>query len=169
MCFKIRSRRRPTLPGTCVPSTIGAGELNCCVRNGNRWGLSAIITRKLLSFCQNPALCFKAVKHSRFLTWILLSCAWYRLSWARYAGSFFISLLDEHCPERTFLLSVLFFENYTVSVMLRFIFRSSPRPISTGQLLALLPFHTRPIYQFVFLVSYSLKGWEILSWGRLRA
>ena len=26
------------------PTTIGAGELNCCVRHGNRWGLSAIAT-----------------------------------------------------------------------------------------------------------------------------
>jgi hypothetical protein len=30
-----KSRRRPTLPGGLPPSTIGAGELNCRVRNGN--------------------------------------------------------------------------------------------------------------------------------------
>jgi hypothetical protein len=29
-------RRRPTLPGGCPPSTIGAGGLNCSVRNGKR-------------------------------------------------------------------------------------------------------------------------------------
>ena len=30
-----KSRRRPTLPGGYPPSTIGAGGLNCRVRNGN--------------------------------------------------------------------------------------------------------------------------------------
>ena len=29
------NRRRPTLPGDRSPSTIGAGGLNCRVRNGN--------------------------------------------------------------------------------------------------------------------------------------
>ena len=29
-------RRRPTLPGPCGPSTIGAERLNCSVRNGKR-------------------------------------------------------------------------------------------------------------------------------------
>ena len=32
------------------PTTIGAGELNCCVRHGNRCGLSAIAAR-LLNVC----------------------------------------------------------------------------------------------------------------------
>ena len=40
-------RRRPTLPGGRPPSTIGAGGLNCCVRNGNRWDPSAIATGNL--------------------------------------------------------------------------------------------------------------------------
>ena len=31
----MKSRRRPTLPGGLPPSTIGAGGLNCRVRNGN--------------------------------------------------------------------------------------------------------------------------------------
>ena len=42
--FSVASRR-PTLPGPCGPSTIGAGKLNFCVRDGNRCDLSAIITR----------------------------------------------------------------------------------------------------------------------------
>ena len=37
-------RRRPTLPGTLVPSTIGAGGLNFRVRNGNGCGPAAIAT-----------------------------------------------------------------------------------------------------------------------------
>ena len=37
-------RRRPNLPGRFQPSTIGAKELNFCVRDGNRWNLLAITT-----------------------------------------------------------------------------------------------------------------------------
>ena len=37
-------RRRPTLPGRCQPSTIGAEGLNFCVRYGNRWFPFAIAT-----------------------------------------------------------------------------------------------------------------------------
>jgi hypothetical protein len=34
--FERKNRRRPTLPGGYPPSTIGAGGLNCSVRNGKR-------------------------------------------------------------------------------------------------------------------------------------
>jgi hypothetical protein len=37
--------RRPTLPHSYPCSTIGAGELNFCVRDGNRCFLPAMITR----------------------------------------------------------------------------------------------------------------------------
>ena len=37
--------RRPTLPGPCGPSTIGAGGLNGRVRDGYAWNPSAVITR----------------------------------------------------------------------------------------------------------------------------
>jgi hypothetical protein len=39
-----RNRRRPTLPGPCEPSTIGAVGLNCSVRNGKRCFPHAIAT-----------------------------------------------------------------------------------------------------------------------------
>ena len=39
----------------------------------------------------------------------------------------------------------------------KFICRSSPRAISTGQLNTLLPLHLRPIYQIVSLGPYSLE------------
>src|SRR5207302_10472160 len=38
------NRRRPTLPGPCGPSTIGAEGLNCSVRNGKRCFPLAIAT-----------------------------------------------------------------------------------------------------------------------------
>jgi hypothetical protein len=41
-----RNRRRPTLPGPCGPSTIGAVGLNCSVRNGKRCFPYAIATGK---------------------------------------------------------------------------------------------------------------------------
>ena len=40
-------RRRPTLPGRFQPSTISVLRLNFCVRDGNRWILSAIVTGSL--------------------------------------------------------------------------------------------------------------------------
>jgi hypothetical protein len=39
-----KNRRRPTLPGPCEPSTIGAVGLNCSVRNGKRCFPHAIAT-----------------------------------------------------------------------------------------------------------------------------
>jgi hypothetical protein len=57
-----RNRRRPTLPGPCEPSTIGAVGLNCSVRNGKRCFPHAIATgncarpggpSKLHSFSRN--------------------------------------------------------------------------------------------------------------------
>ena len=52
LLFEIR--RRPTLPGTLVPSTIGAGGLNFRVRNGYGCVPTAITTEiywPLLKFC----------------------------------------------------------------------------------------------------------------------
>ena len=40
------NRQRPILPGRVQPSTFGTGELNYCVRYGNRWDLSVITTGK---------------------------------------------------------------------------------------------------------------------------
>ncbi len=132
--YKIRTWQRPTLPGTCVPSTIGAGELNFCVRNGYRWGLSAIITRKMYSVGNGWSV-GQLVRKKPLPT---------------------INYLEQS----TTVLSKLHSEQI---LCLESILRSSPRPISTGQLRTLLPFHTRPIYQFVFLGSYQLSLWEILS------
>ncbi len=44
------SRRRPTLPGGCPPSTIGAGGLNFRVRDGNGCGPTAMVTGNLALF-----------------------------------------------------------------------------------------------------------------------
>ena len=57
---------------------------------------------------------------------------------------------------------VPYFRSVFVSFYLFFL-RSSPRPISIGQLHALLRFHLRPINLVVFKGSYYLTIWDILS------
>ena len=55
--FREKSRRRPTLPGGLPPSTIGAGGLNCRVRNGNGCFPAAMATGNLaLSGARPPDL-----------------------------------------------------------------------------------------------------------------
>ena len=48
-----RNRRRPTLPGALAPSTIGAGGLNCRVRDGNGCYPTAIATEICASSLEN--------------------------------------------------------------------------------------------------------------------
>ena len=43
----------------------------------------------------------------------------------------------------------------------------SPRFISIGQLNTLLYLHLQPIYHVVYMESYYLTVWDILSWGGL--
>ncbi len=45
--FSDKFWQRPTLPGRCPPSTIGAGGLNCRVREGNGCIPAAMATRNL--------------------------------------------------------------------------------------------------------------------------
>src|SRR5262249_47759875 len=47
--FIEKLRRRPTLPGGLPPSTIGAGGLNCRVRDGNGGDTAAMATGNPLS------------------------------------------------------------------------------------------------------------------------
>ena len=46
----------PIFPGRRQPSIVGAGELNFCVRYGNRWTLTAISTNLFNFFLSNLAL-----------------------------------------------------------------------------------------------------------------
>jgi hypothetical protein len=102
-------RRRPTLPGGCPPSTIGAERLNGSVRNGKRCFPLAI----------SPPKGFETAS---------------------------VELENRTRPGEKQ-------EN-----------PSSPRPISTGLLIALLRLHSRPINLVVYQGSYSLKGMgELIS------
>jgi hypothetical protein len=50
-----KNRRRPTLPGGLPPSTIGAGGLNCRVRNGNGCVPAAMATGSSVSLGCTPS------------------------------------------------------------------------------------------------------------------
>ena len=51
----------PIFPGRCQPSIVGADELNFCVRNGNRWTLTAISTNSISS--STSVLDFVTIPH----------------------------------------------------------------------------------------------------------
>ena len=55
------------------------------------------------------------------------------------------------------------FVKFSISILFLSFLRSSPRPISIGQLNTLLHLHLRPIYLVVFKGSYYLTIWDILS------
>ena len=61
------------------------------------------------------------------------------------------------------------FVSYRLKDFFSILLRSSPRPISIGQLHALLRFHLRPINLVVCKGSYYLSIWDILSWGEFHA
>jgi hypothetical protein len=50
-----KPRQRPTLPQSCPCSTIGPGELNFRVRDGNGCDLSGVATRKKINEVRSPA------------------------------------------------------------------------------------------------------------------
>ena len=65
-------RRRPTLPGGLPPSTIGAGGLNCRVRDGNGCDPTAMATENC---CQGDPekIRVKSLKDSRASTSVYLT------------------------------------------------------------------------------------------------
>ena len=67
------SRRRPTLPGRCQPSTISAKRLNFCVRYGNRWIPLAIITGNCMSFSIRRFLLRSHCPQFAIVVWLLPS------------------------------------------------------------------------------------------------
>ena len=69
----LSDRQQSILPGRFQPSTFDAWELNCCVRDGNRWGLPAIVTgslNRLFVFPPRQA-CVSLARH----TLVCLRCA----------------------------------------------------------------------------------------------
>ena len=64
--FLSKNRRRPTLPGGCPPSTIGAGGLNFSVRNGKRCFPAAMTAGNCEVVPLERAACAPSKLHSSF-------------------------------------------------------------------------------------------------------
>ena len=107
------NRQRPAFPGSLPPSIIGAGELNFCVRDGNRCVLPAVVT------------------------------------------GFVYSLHTLKCRTTYIFQTKIFLKT----------FWSSFRPISIGQLNALLHLHLRPINVVVSHGSYHKWRKSLLVGG----
>ena len=123
-------------------STFGVKELNFCVRNGNRWDLFAIITAMAIFTS------FSACIYTH-LIYLLQG----RLTTTQQTfANFFTSAFHLFG-----LVKIIDFFNRKDFVYLSsslILLRSSPRPISIGQLNTLLHLHTRPINLVVFQGSY---------------
>ena len=140
-------RQRPIFPYRHQYSIFGASELNFCVRYEYRWILTAIITAMVYIVSLNTGISIlfsvESLLHRKYITFIF-SCQLIFLYSALAKSSF-----------RQGSISIL--------LHLSFIKRSSPRPISIGQLNTLLHLHLRPINLVVFKGSYYLTIWDILS------
>ena len=139
--------QRPAFPGFCNPSIIGPGGLNFRVRDGNGWNPSGIVTRSY-SWFEARCATFESEYSFKLKKTVLANCS---LKTAQILSIVIrIYSLQSLSPE---------FPNLSCSLLAR----SSPRPISTGQLHTSRRFHTRPIYLIIFQGSYQLMLWEISS------
>ena len=139
---KGRCRHRPIFPGRFQPSIFSTCELNYRVRNGNGWILTVIDT------------------DSSF-----------------YTGRIYLVYTSrEGVPSKPNNTSLFKWLEKTLQVSLSFILAmlwtllwSSPRPISISQLNTSRHLHLWPINHIVFVGSYQLALWDILSHGGLHA
>ena len=155
-------RQQSILPGRFQPSTFDAWELNCCVRDGNRWFLSAIITgslNRLFAFPLRQA-CVSLARHTpvclRGARWPFLAASTKIL--VQLDGLFHLPCIRPENPHPFF--QVLPDPQYRTeettykkSTCL-LAFKSSPRRISTGPLNTLLHLHSRPINLVFCKASY---------------
>jgi hypothetical protein len=68
-----KPRQRPTLPQACACSTIGPGELNFRVRDGNGCDLSGVATRKKINEVRSAAGVVASCQTSTLVSAIVLS------------------------------------------------------------------------------------------------
>ena len=152
--------RRPIFPGRFQPSIFGAGELNFCVRNGNRWTLTVKITNYSACACQRTVcsfgvgidLFFRAASSQ-------VSSAQMSLTSVFGMGTGGPSSLKIPTIEWTFKCSLKTEQRKVKDEMKLKCMNlksgsSSPRPISITQLHTLLHFHLWPINLVVFKGSY---------------
>ena len=139
-------RQQSILPGRFQPSTFDAWELNCCVRDGNRWGLPAIVTGSLDGLFRllprQPAARSVDIRQYHLPSLALSSLHKTGKSSSICFRSFqtLKTLQKKLLPKKLTCLA----------------FKSSPRRISTGPLNTLLHLHSRPINLVFFKASYQL-------------
>lgn len=157
-----KSRHSPIFPGRYHPSIFGVCELNCCVRNGNRWDLTAICTGNALLEAGNmEAGGRKSVRLYTSMSvanFKVLSNPENRIKRKEEAKSRSNknTLIHEQSTEANSCLLPLKTHKLTVNHKLPLATkRSSPRPISTRRLNASPRLHRRPINLIVYEGSYS--------------
>ena len=135
MCWHL-----PIVPGRFQPSIVGTSELNCRVRDGNGCTLTVISTNyvakaysTLAGVPQEPSELNKVTLKS--------------MRWKEPASG---------CGHHTASCQNVFVTSVRIC-------RSSPRSISTVKLKTSLPLHTQPINHVVFVGSYLITQWDILS------
>ena len=149
-------------PGGRPPSIFSAKKLNYCVRNGNRCDLLAITTdlvktRFSARFISEPSP-FQAVSPlSQKTYWV------FREPCFAFAPLRPLHLIVKHNVLRLIKRKVIL--THILGSNISYI-RSSPRPISIGQLNMLPCLHLRPINHIVYVGSYLFKtmGNLILGW-----
>ena len=146
-------QQRPIFPDRLQSSIVGAGELNFCVRYENRWDLTANVTAMVYNQLALDISCSVYILYTFFLIPVNFFSQWIHNCIALFTSSSLGSAK-----------SLIQLVSYTIKfVFLLNLLRSSPRPISIGQLNTLLYLHPRPINLIVFEGSYYLMIWDILS------
>ena len=56
-----KSRRLPIFTSRFQLTILGTSELNCCVRNGNRWNLTVIVTDHMTGSVYHKVYCLSSI------------------------------------------------------------------------------------------------------------
>ena len=126
-------------------STFGVRKLNFCVRNGNRWDLSAIITAMAIYL-----VAYRNVTYTNF-SWSLLrfppffKTVIFFLEDLQLHSNYFYEKPKSFLPLKLVKIIEIFVKKLRKNSLSLNILRSSPRPISIGQLY--ITAFTPPTYQ----------------------
>ena len=145
------NQQRPILPARFQTSTFGVWVLNYCVRYGNRWYHSAIVTGY---YWMNHV-------HSKLYR---------RNHVSKHFSLLAVNICQSSSPSGLDSWDVFAYD--LLPNPLRFLDRSvklSPRFISIGPLNTLRCLHSQPIYLVFFKGSYWITPWDTSSRDRLHA
>ena len=73
------SRRLPIFTRRFQRTILGTSELNCCVRNGNRWNLTVIVTDHMTGLVYHKVYCLSSVfRRTCLQNWIITATSFFR-------------------------------------------------------------------------------------------